>query len=113
MTTTPAPSIIHRYDNAVATVAFDRNGYSPRYIVALHGELIYLYLDTPRTTAPTYLRAVPEGSKFLVGFEATTASMWWANLGGTSTVEDAEALLESMADGNPGKGFIVPAPTAS
>lgn len=107
-----ATATIRRYDESVATVAFDRNGYSPRYIVALHGELIYLYLDTPSTTAPTYLRAVPEGSKFLVGFEATTASMWWANLGGAATREDAEALLVSMADGHPGKAFIVPAPTA-
>lgn len=112
MTTTPAPATIRRYDDAVATVAFDRNGYSPRYVVALHGELIYLYLDTPTTTAPSYLCQVPEGSKFLVGFEATTASMWWANLAGAATLAEAEALLVSMADGNPGKGFIVPAPTA-
>lgn len=106
-----ATTTIVRHDET-ATATFNANGRCPRYIVTLHGELIYLHLDTPSTTVPTYLRAVPEGSKFLVGFEATTASMWWANLGGAATQEDAEALLASMADGHPGKAFIVPAPTA-
>lgn len=109
---TTVTATIRRYDDAVATVAYDRNGRAPRYIVALHGELIYLYLDTPTTTAPTYLRAVPEGSKFLVGFEATTASMWWANVGGAATLEDAEELLVNLSEGFPGKGFIVPVPSA-
>lgn len=103
---------IRRYDTAVTNSTYSTNYGAPRYTVTLHGEVIYLYLDTPTTTVPSYMRQVPEGSKFLFGFEASTAQMWWANLGGAATLPEAEALLVSMADGNPGKGFIVPAPTA-
>lgn len=103
---------IHRYDEAVTAVTFSLNFGAPRYAVALHGEVIYMYLDTPTTTVADNMRDVPEGSAFLVGFEDATDNWWWGELGGAATWEDAEALLESMADGHPGKAFIVPVPTA-
>lgn len=103
---------IRRYDESVTAVRFDHNFRAPRYAVALHGEVIYMYLDTPTTTVADNMRDVPEGSQFLVGFEDSTDNWWWGELGGAATREDAEALLVSMADGKPGKAFIVPAPTA-
>lgn len=108
---TKAPAI-RRYDDSVAAVTFDRGYGAPRYAVALHGEIIYLYLDTPTTTVADNMRDVPEGSQFLVGFEDATDNWWWGELGGAPTQEDAEALLVSMADGKPGKAFIVPTPSA-
>lgn len=100
---------IQRYDHKVATEHQANHG-TPRYRVEVLGELLYFYIDTP--SLPDHLKDVSDDAAYLVSFGPTDRKPFqWAYIGGAATLQQAEELLEAMADGRDGRAFIVPTPS--
>ena len=70
-----------------------------------------MYLINEESSALPSDQTVHMDDKYLVAFLATDeVSWWWADQGGTATRDEAEELLQELADGRDGTGFVVAAP---
>ena len=102
---------ITRLDNEVR-VHFGSTPLAPGYQAEVDGETFPMYLATKPSTAPA-LQFIPKDATHLVAFLADDdiPSWSWADQGGATTRDAAEALLVELADGRPGKGFAIAAPS--
>lgn len=104
---------IRRLDHEV-TVHVDttRSHNAPNYTATSDGEQFPMYLLNEDSSALPSSQTIHMDDKYLVAFlDPDEVSWWWADQGGAATREDAEELLQALADGRGGTGFIVAAPT--
>lgn len=103
---------ITRLDNKVtARVDTTRTHHAPNYTATAEGEQFPMYLINEDSTALPSSQTIHMDDKYLVAFlDPDEVSWWWADQGGAATRDEAEELLQDLADGRDGKGFIIAAP---